>query len=326
MNSAMTMTALENGLNVSLDSKKTAKLGREKVINIKNKFQKYMQGLNKQEVVSNVTPVLAQETVPNYKRILDTFNLSVLNNGNEVVRQTGARKLKVNPIVRDSSKKMYNSCIKDGIAIKKAVAVEVSKPVKEVTINEPISNVVPFPKMQNVAPTREVEMPSRVENNIVKFPSQPAVSQPTMNNEPSLSNFSRVMRMDYNSNPTTTQNVEKPVEEKVQRDNTVSIDDYLQHGSNNGDKDIAELLQTNEKLDSEIGRNQSILENLEAELKRIQEIREEKRRAKLNALEEERLSKTATLNGLTEQIRALQEAIRLEQQNLNETSSYRRVA
>ena len=32
MNSAMTMTALENGLNVSLDSKKTAKLGREKVI------------------------------------------------------------------------------------------------------------------------------------------------------------------------------------------------------------------------------------------------------------------------------------------------------
>ena len=221
---------------------------------------------------------------------------------------------------------MYNSCIKDGIAIKKAVAVEVSKPVKEVTINEPISNVVPFPKMQNVAPTREVEMPSRVENNIVKFPSQPAVSQPTMNNEPSLSNFSRVMRMDYNSNPTTTQNVEKTVEEKVQRDNTVSIDDYLQHGSNNGDKDIAELLQTNEKLDSEIGRNQSILENLEAELKRIQEIREEKRRAKLNALEEERLSKTATLNGLTEQIRALQEAIRLEQQNLNETSSYRRVA
>lgn len=324
MNSAMTMTALENGLNVSLDSKKTAKLGREKVINIKGKFQSYMQNLKKQETVSNVAPVsIPKDNTSNYKRILDTFKLVILNNGPEVVRQTGARKLKVNPIVRDSSKKMYDSCIKDGVAIKETVTVEISKPVNE-PVNASVNNIAPFSKVQNMEPVHETPMPSRAQESVREFSMPAPASQPVVNNEPNLSNFSRVMRMDYNTNAMTSPSVEKTVEEKIQRDSSVSIDDYLQHGSNSSDKDIAELLQTNEKLDSEIGRSQSVLENLEAELKRIQEIREEKRKAKLNALEEERLSKTATLNGLTEQIRALQEAIRQEQQNLNEPSSYRR--
>ena len=321
MNSAMTITHLENNLVASLDSKKTAKLYRDKVINIKQKYN---------EKVKMVSQTVKQVVKPNYERVLNMFNISVYENNSEKTRPTGARKLKVNPIVRDSSRKMYDTCIKDGLAIKVPVSVsQVVKPEIEFSVNEPannsVNNVVEFPssRVQNLSSARSVETPVRQENNVREFAMSRANVQP-VSPEPNLSNFSRVMRMDYNNN-LAVNNQDSHVEEKVRRDNVVSIDDYLQHGSSTGDKDIAELLQTNEKLDSEIGRTQSILENLEAELKRIQIVREEKRKAQLNALEEERLSKTATLNGLTEQIRALQEAIRLEQQNLNETtSSYRR--
>lgn len=349
MYSTMTMTAFNE--NTSLNGKKTAKLGQMKVVNIREKYRTKYSEISQRNDLGNDSVKKQNVGTPiskNYNRVLLPYNMVVLNNGNHMMANAkAARKLKVNQVVREGAMNAQMSAIKDGVAIKNNV---VEFPTLKAQNIPPVSipsvnNVVDFPapRLQNIEPAQNVEVAKPVDNvrelSTTRTQNMPSMSAPSGNtavefpgNKMSMSNqtfvgnennsfnnLSRVSRMDYTAGAVDS------VERQPERVNNVSVDDYLQHSSLGiNDKDIAELVQKNEKLDSEIVRNQSILENLEAELKRIQVIREEKRKAQISALEEEELSKTATLKGLTEQIRALQEAIKQEQNNLNAASSYKK--
>ena len=334
------MTQWEEGIIASSESKKVAKLSSIKVNNIDNKYKKLRA--NETETAKALKTVGLHD----YKGFLERVKVSVLKNGPVEVMLSGARKLRVNSIVRDGSLKLFTEAINGDFAVESPVVTNTAPMMNDVTEKEPVNNIVQFPSRVSKE-EKPVMEPQAMPNNIVNFPTERVMERREMsdyansnvvntnvnsnaNNVSGNNTFSRLSRFDYNTSNNLNVEEKAPMESSnvtASRDNVVSIDDYLQHSLNsNSDRDIQELVQSNERLDNEIAKKDSILENLKVELQKIQTIREEKHRAQINALEEEKLSKTTRLDGLTEQILALQEAIEREQQSLNDSTSYRRIA
>lgn len=319
MNSAMTITQWDV-LNSNRESAKPAKLSQEKVHNIVDKYKKI-----------SVKPVVTPENpAPNhtsYKDVLNKFRMSALNYGDATVKLSGGRKLKVNPIVRNGALRLFKETINNGDAINVEV---VSAPIVNEVKQEPVSNVREFPSRVLATPeySRNENVSSELVNNMYSFAtSKPVVETRTevVNNDVNNSNLSRLSRMDYNTGVMAKEEVKaNPVHTDI-----YSSTDYVQQKlsgnlKNNYAQDIAQLVEGNKRLDGEISESQTVLQQLEAQLAKLKEINEAQRQARINELEEEKLSKTATLNGLTEQIKALQEAIRQEQRSATEQTSYRR--
>lgn len=318
MNSAMTITQWDV-LNSNRESAKPAKLSQEKVRNIDAKYKRF-----------SVKPVVATETPAanhsSYKNVLNKFRMSALNYGNVTVKLSGGRKLKVNPIVRNGTLKLFKETITNGDAINVEV---VSAPIVNEIKQEPVSNIREFPSRVLATPeySRNENVSSEPVNNVYSYPTgTPVVETRTeVNNEVTNNNLSRLSRMDYNTGVMAKEEVKtNPVHTDI-----YSSTDYVQQKlsgnlKTNSDQDIAQLVEGNKKLDGEISESQTVLQQLEAQLAKLKEINEAQRQARINELEEEKLSKTATLNGLTEQIKALQEAIRQEQRSATEQTSYRR--
>jgi len=322
MNSAMTITQWDV-LNSNRESAKPAKLSQEKVRNIDNKYKRF-----------SVKPVVAMETPiathSNYKDVLTKFRMSALNYGDVTVKLSGGRKLKVNPIVRNGTSKLFKETITNGDAINVKV---VNNPIVNEVKQEPVSNVREFPSKVLATPeySRNEDVHGEPVNNMYSFATgKPMVETRTdvVNNEVNTNNLSRLSRMDYNSGVMAKEEPKEVKNSNVHTD-IYSSTDYVQQKlsgnlKTNSDHDIAQLVEGNKKLDGEISESQTVLQQLEAQLAKLKEINEAQRQARINELEEEKLSKTATLNGLTEQIKALQEAIRQEQRNATEQTSYRR--
>lgn len=321
MNSAMTMTQWEVSNSIR-ESDKPAKLSQEKVYNLDRQRRKFYA------TNSDVTKL--KKSI-NSQEFLDKFRMTIISNGYTLAKLNSGRKLKVKSIVSEGTFKFYSEVIKSGKSIEIPVATNTTS-----VVNEPAqqveNNIVEFPRrmtyqsqevMHNESVAKEPvnNMYSFVDGRQTISPTTEVVSNNSVINSGennAINTLSRLSRMDYN-----TSNVLK---EAPVRDNTVSIDDYLQHGkTKSSDRDLASLMENNERLNSEISESQKVLEQLEAQLAKLKEISEAKRQARISELKEENLSKTATLNGLTEQIRALQEAIKLEQQSSNE-GTIRRVA
>ena len=319
MNSAMTITQWDV-LNSNRESAKPAKLSQEKVRNIDNKYKRF----SVKPVVASETPVANQSS---YKDVLNKFKMSALNYGNATVKLSGGRKLKVNPIVRNGALKLFKETITNGDVINVEV---VSAPIVNEVKQEPVSNIREFPSRVLATPeySRNENVASEPVNNMYSYPTgKPVVEtrNEVVNNEVNNSNLSRLSRMDYNAGIMAKEDVKaNPVHTDI-----YSSTDYVQQKlsgnlKTNSDQDIAQLVENNKKLDGEISESQTVLQQLEAQLAKLKEINEAQRQARINELEEEKLSKTATLNGLTEQIKALQEAIRQEQRSATEQTSYRR--
>lgn len=319
MNSAMTITQWDV-LNSNRESAKPAKLSQEKVRNIDNKYKRF----SVKPVVASETPVANQSS---YKDVLNKFKMSALNYGNATVKLSGGRKLKVNPIVRNGALKLFKETITNGDVINVEV---VSAPIVNEVKQEPVSNIREFPSRVLATPeySRNENVASEPVNNMYSYPTgKPVVEtrNEVVNNEVNNSNLSRLSRMDYNTGVMAKEEVKaNPVHTDI-----YSSTDYVQQKlsgnlKTNSDQDIAQLVENNKKLDGEISESQTVLQQLEAQLAKLKEINEAQRQARINELEEEKLSKTATLNGLTEQIKALQEAIRQEQRSATEQTSYRR--
>lgn len=319
MNSAMTITQWDV-LNSNRESAKPAKLSQEKVRNIDNKYKRF----SVKPVVASETPVANQSS---YKDVLNKFKMSALNYGNATVKLSGGRKLKVNPIVRNGALKLFKETITNGDVINVEV---VSAPIVNEVKQEPVSNIREFPSRVLATPeySRNENVASEPVNNMYSYPTgKPVVEtrNEVVNNEVNNSNLSRLSRMDYNAGIMAKEDVKaNPVHTDI-----YSSTDYVQQKlsgnlKTNSDQDIAQLVEGNKKLDGEISESQTVLQQLEAQLAKLKEINEAQRQARINELEEEKLSKTATLNGLTEQIKALQEAIRQEQRSATEQTSYRR--
>jgi len=321
MNSAMTITQWDV-LNSNRESAKPAKLSQEKVRNIDDKYKRF----SVKPVVATETPVVSRTS---YKDVLTKFRMSALNYGDAVVKLSGGRKLKVNPIVRNGALRLFKETITNGDAINVEV---VSTPIVNEVKQEIVSNVREFPS--RVLATPEYSHNENVSsepvndvNNMYSYPTgKPVVETRTeVSNEVTNNNLSRLSRMDYNTSVMAKEEVKSsPVHTDI-----YSSTDYVQQKlsgniKTNSDQDIAQLVEGNKKLDGEISESQSVLQQLEAQLAKLKEINEAQRQARINELEEEKLSKTATLNGLTEQIKALQEAIRQEQRSATEQTSYRR--
>ena len=315
MNSAITITQCKDKITGSCEGRKVAKLFQDKVNVMSDTY--YSQLLSS----------LKNEFEPTQSKITDMFNLSysslaVLEND----KLLSARKLKIN-----NPTNLFNNSYEE---YNKSVESEVNAKINSAKVNKPyVDNVVSFPSVK-MEEKKEVESIPLYANNIVEFPKErvafrnetsSSLNNDTTNTVSNNSNntLSRLSRIDYNAN-NMNNSIEK--NETPVRDNTVSIDDYLQHGKiKSNDHDLKVLMENNERLNSEINESQRVLEQLEAQLSKLKEISEAKRQARINELEEENLSKTATLNGLTEQIKELQEAIKLEQQSVNE-GTIRRVA
>lgn len=315
MNSAITITQYKDKLTGSCEGRKVAKLFQDKV--------NVMSDTYYNQLVSG----LKNEFEPTHAKITDMFNLSYSSLAvDENDKLLSARKLKINNPTNlfNNSYEEYNKSVESDVITKRNNA----KADKTY-----VDNVVPFPSIK-MEEKKEVENAPVYTNNVVEFPKErvafrnetsSSLNNDTANNVSNNSNntLSRLSRIDYNASSMSNsfEKNETPV-----RDNTVSIDDYLQHGKiKSNDHDLKVLMENNKRLNSEINESQRVLEQLEAQLSKLKEISEAKRQARINELEEENLSKTATLNGLTEQIKALQEAIKLEQQSVNE-GSIRRVA
>ena len=320
MNSAMTITQWDV-LNSNRESAKPAKLSQEKVRNIDGKYKRF-----------SVKPAETMETkavTRSYKTVLDKFKMSALNYGNATVKLSGGRKLKVNPIVRDGAFRLFNETISNGDAINVEI---VTNPVINEVKQEPVSNVREFPSRVLATPeySRNENVASEPVNNMYSFPTGAPVTpaRTEVNSEVNTNNLSRLSRMDYNTGGMSKEEPQMVKTSPVHTD-IYSSTDYVQQKlsgniKTNADQDIAQLVENNKKLDGEISESQTVLQQLEAQLAKLKEINEAQRQARINELEEEKLSKTATLNGLTEQIKALQEAIRQEQRSANEQTSYRR--
>ena len=319
MNSAMTITQWDV-LNSNRESAKPAKLSQEKVRNIDNKYKRF----SVKPTVRTETPVANQSS---YKDVLNKFKMSALNYGNATVKLSGGRKLKVNPIVRNGALKLFKETITNGDVINVEV---VSAPIVNEVKQEPVSNIREFPSRVLATPeySRNENVASEPVNNMYSYPTgKPVVEtrNEVVNNEVNNSNLSRLSRMDYNAGIMAKEEVKaNPVHTDI-----YSSTDYVQQKlsgnlKTNSDQDIAQLVEGNKKLDGEISESQTVLQQLEAQLAKLKEINEAQRQARINEVEEEKLSKTATLNGLTEQIKALQEAIRQEQRSATEQTSYRR--
>lgn len=92
-----------------------------------------------------------------------------------------------------------------------------------------------------------------------------------------------------------------------------SVDDYLQKDKPSTENGIIlQLAGDVESLKEQTVKQSAILEQLEAKYNELKAKREQR----IKELEEEKLSYTATLEGLTERIRNLQEAIQQEEQGL----------
>lgn len=100
----------------------------------------------------------------------------------------------------------------------------------------------------------------------------------------------------------------------------VSVDDYLQKSSSRDDNAIIveQLTRNNEQLKSRIVESKSVVAQLEQQLTQIHQAKVQEQ---IDELKEEKLSYTATLEGLTDKIRILQEEI-----NKNQSSSMGRKA
>lgn len=324
MNSAMTITQWDV-LNSNRESAKPAKLSQEKVRNIDDKYKRF--GVKPATVVTE-TPV-ANHT--SYKDVLSKFKMAALNYGDATVKLSGGRKLKVNPIVRNGALKLFKETITNGDAVNVEV---VNTPIVNEVKQEPVSNIREFPS--RVLATPEYSRNENVSNeqvndvnNMYSYPTgKPVVETKNEVNEVANNNLSRLSRMDYN-NGVMTKEEPKEVKQTPVHTDIYSSTDYVQQKlsgniKTNTDQDIAQLVEGNRKLDGEISESQTVLQQLETQLAKLKEINEAQRQARINELEEEKLSKTATLNGLTEQIKALQEAIRQEQRSATEQTSYRR--
>lgn len=321
MNSAMTITQWDV-LNSNRESAKPAKLSQEKVRNIDDKYKRF----SVKPVVATETPVVSRTS---YKDVLTKFRMSALNYGDAVVKLSGGRKLKVNPIVRNGALRLFKETITNGDAINVEI---VNNPVVNEPKQEIVSNVREFPSRVLATPeySHNENVSSEPVNNMYSYPTGKPVVEAKLevNNEVNNNNLSRLSRMDYN-NGVMAKEEPKEVKPAPVHTDIYSSTDYVQQKlsgnlKTNSDQDIAQLVEGNKKLDGEISESQSVLQQLEAQLAKLKEVNEAQRQARINELEEEKLSKTATLNGLTEQIKALQEAIRQEQRSANEQTSYRR--
>ena len=316
MNSAITITQYKNNLTGSCEGRKVAKLFQGKVNTMANEYYNQLLSNMKNEFAS----VRAE--------ITDMFDLSYSSQlVDEEAKLSSARKLKIN-----NPKNLFNNCCDE---YNKNVESKVRAKRNTFKIDKDLaSNGIQFPNAKREE-IKEIEG-TTLYNNPVENPKEATVFRNEVNggnsfsgdttnavNNTSANSLSRLSRMDYNAS--AAGNGFERNETPVRDTNAVSIDDYLQNGkikSNN--YDLEALVESNERLNNEINESQKILKQLEVQLTKLKEISEAKRQARISELKEENLSKTATLNGLAEQIRVLEEAIRLEQQTVSSEGSIRR--
>lgn len=351
MNSAITMLQVEVN-NEPKQESRPAKLSQEKVGNIDRKYKKFRVMASEPVAANEVKSFSGRsfhakdaETAEKlrtvgyttaYKAFLDKVNIQIAQYGHAVVRLQGARKIKIVPALKEQTSNFRNASDEKANQISNDMNNNVANSItptpvddsrqlsasrvlatpeynrSENVYNEPVSNIN---GMYNYSNGSMQTTPTRSEVN-----SQVAPSVNTVGN-----NLSRTARMDYNAGVMAKEEPKEVKQASVHPD-IYSPTEYVQQKTagnlkTSSDQDIARLEGDIKELDGEISEGQNIVEQLKAQHAEIQETKKQER---ISELEEEKLSKTQVLNGITEEIKALREAIRQAQQTPVDSVSYKR--
>ncbi len=281
---------------------KPAKMaGMEKLKNLKNKYDSMLSALLNTEtrkpvvkpevaVTPTVSPVI-EPKVEEVKVSKPTNYAAVMQSFSMTVYGDSFQELPLS----SARKIRVNTRVKKHV-VGLGDTFGTSKIVHEIPKKEPYNNVSTFP--------------SRVSSNV-------AINDEVVNKEVATQPLTR-----------TTAKYASPVAhtETIVKENTPSVDDYLQK-----EVPIAESGLINElssdilKLKGDVKQRTELLEQLEAQYNDIQT----QKAKRIKELEEEKLSYTTMIEGLTDKIKNLQNAILKERQTLessNDDYGSRRIA
>ena len=281
---------------------KPAKMaGMEKLKNLKNKYDSMLSALLNTEtrkpvvkpevaVTPTVSPVI-EPKVEEVKVSKPTNYAAVMQSFSMTVYGDSFQELPLS----SARKIRVNTRVKKHV-VGLGDTFGTSKIVHEIPKKEPYNNVSTFP--------------SRVSSNV-------AINDEVVNKEVATQPLTR-----------TTAKYASPVAhtETIVKENTPSVDDYLQK-----EVPIAESGLINElssdilKLKGDVKQRTELLEQLEAQYNDIQT----QKAKRIKELEEEKLSYTTMIEGLTDKIKNLQNAILKERQTLessNDDYCSRRIA
>lgn len=281
---------------------KPAKMaGMEKLKNLKNKYDSMLSTLLNTEMRKpvvkpevTVTPTVSPVIEPNVEEVKvskPTNYAAVMQSFSMAVYGDSFQEL---PLSSARKIRVNTRVKKHVVGLRDTFGT--SKIVHEIPKKEPYNNVSTFP--------------SRVSSNV-------AINDEVVNKEVVTQPLTR-----------TTAKYASPVAhtETIVKENTPSVDDYLQK-----EVPIAESGLINElssdilKLKGDVKQRTELLEQLEAQYNDIQT----QKAKRIKELEEEKLSYTTMIEGLTDKIKNLQNAILKERQTLessNDDYGSRRIA
>ena len=282
------------------NGRKPAKISQEKIRNLKNKYDINWKTLK--EAVK--TPAKEATNVAPFPSVQPTVSTPTVNNGYSTNAASFPNVNQVNSsinIVESVNRpvvKNYENVVRDfNITVyEKSLDEEGLAGARKIRISQKTAN--------EVKGCDKMMAHGKLEN-IIPFPTKSVEIKPVSSNIGSnINEFQRTQTSSVNSSISP------------------SVDDYLQKDKPSIENGIIlQLAGDVESLKEETVKQSALLEQLEAKYNDLKAKREQR----IKDLEDEKLSYTATLEGLTERIRNLQEAIQQEEQSLS-GSSYRRAA